>query len=149
MSIIIQCNCQTVYLPNVLFNKENNKPISINICSNHPLNILRQLPKSIKKQISETSSDKGTFGKSIKTYKDVLEESEFTYELIYIPPKANSGRSKRKRNVKVIWFHLPYFKSVKISFAKTFLRLLSKTMSWSLKKGVLGSGGWKNHNIDF
>ena len=36
-----------------LFCKENNKPISINIHSNHPPSILKQLPKSNEKRISE------------------------------------------------------------------------------------------------
>ena len=42
-----------VYKP---FGRENNKPIYINKHSNHPPSILKQLPKSIEKRISKTSS---------------------------------------------------------------------------------------------
>ena len=43
------------------FRKENNKPIYINKHSNHPPNILKQLPKSTEKRISEKSSSKDIF----------------------------------------------------------------------------------------
>ena len=48
------------------FHKENNKPIYINKHSNHPPSILKQLPKSTEKRISETSSNKNIFDESIK-----------------------------------------------------------------------------------
>ena len=71
LSITIQCNLKkedfldvtfdldnNVYKP---FRKENNKPIYINKHSNHPPSILKQLPKSTEKRISETSSNLGIF----------------------------------------------------------------------------------------
>ena len=47
--------------------KPNNKPLYINKHSNHPPNILKQLPKSIEKRISETSSNIDVFNRSIKS----------------------------------------------------------------------------------
>ena len=61
---------KNVYKP---FRKENNKP-NINVHSNQPRSALRQLPKSLKKQVSETSPDKSIFDKPVKTYKDALNE---------------------------------------------------------------------------
>ena len=76
------------------FRKENNKPIYINKPSNHPPNILKQLPKSIEKRISETSSNKDIFDESIKPYKDALKESGFSEALNYIAPTTNKKKKK-------------------------------------------------------
>ena len=67
LSIVVDTNLKTVnfldlaldldkniYKP---YRKPNNSPIYINKNPNHPPNILKQLPKSIAKRISETSSN--------------------------------------------------------------------------------------------
>ena len=49
---------QTLILTYIIvytYRKSNNKPISINKQSNHPQNVLKQLPKSIANRISDTS----------------------------------------------------------------------------------------------
>ena len=61
------------------YRKPNNKPIYINKQSNHPPNILKQLSKSIAKRISDTSSSKDIFDKSI--YQNALCESGFKEDL--------------------------------------------------------------------
>ena len=43
------------------YRKPNNDPIYIHKHSNHPQNILRDLPKSISKRISDTSSNEEIF----------------------------------------------------------------------------------------
>ena len=82
-----------VYKP---FHKENNQPIYINNHCNHPPRILKQLPKSIEKRISETSSNKDIFDKLIKPYKDALKESGFSETLNYIAPATNKDQKNRK-----------------------------------------------------
>ena len=66
-----------------------NKPIYINKHSSHPPSILKQLPKSTEKRISETSSNKAIFDRSIKPYKDALKESGFSETLNYIALTTN------------------------------------------------------------
>ena len=134
LPITIQCNLEraefldvtfdldnNVYKP---FRKENNKPLYINKHSNHPPSILKQLPKSIEKRISETSSNKDIFDESIKPYKDALKESGFSEALNYIAPTTNKKQKNRKR--KIIWFNPPFSRSVKSNIGRIFLRLLSK-----------------------
>ena len=94
-SIVVDTNLKTVDFLDVPFDfdkniykayrKSNNSPIYINKNSNHPLNILKQLPKSISKRVSETSSSEEIFNKSIKIYSKAIKESGFTYELKYFP----------------------------------------------------------------
>ena len=134
MSITIQCNLKTADFLDVTFDldnnaykpfrKDNNQPIYINKHSNHPPSILKQLPKSIEKRISETSSNKDIFDESIKPYKDALKESGFSEALNYIAPTTNKKQKNRKR--KIIWFNPPFSKSVKSNIGRIFLRLLSK-----------------------
>ena len=126
MVITIQCNLKTVDFLDVTFDldnnaykpfrKENNKPIYINKHSNHPPSIPKQLPKSIEKRISETSSNKDIFDESIKPYKNALKESGFSEALNYIAPTINKKLKDRKR--KVIWFN-PHF-SRKVTSAGYF-----------------------------
>ena len=76
LSITIKCNLKSVDVPVVTFDlvnhihkphgKPNNKPLYINKHSNHPPNILKQLPKSIEKRISETLSNTDVFNRSNK-----------------------------------------------------------------------------------
>ena len=135
LSITIHCNLlktvdfldmtfdldNNVYKP---FRQENNKPVYINKHSNHPPSILKQMPKSIEKRISETSSNKDVFDKSIKPYKDALKEGGFSEALNNIAPTTNKKQKNRKR--KIIWFNPPFCKSVKSNIGRIFLRLYSK-----------------------
>ena len=67
-------------LHNILYKpyrKPNNKPIYINKQSNHLPNVIKQLPKSIAKRISDTPSNKYVFDKSISIYQVELPKSGF------------------------------------------------------------------------
>ena len=138
LSITIKCNLKSVVVPVVTFDllnhihkphsKPNNKPLYINKHSNHPPNILKQLPKSIEKRISEPSSNNDVFNRSIKIYNGALHESNFkeTLKFVIPAPKNNDENQKRKRIRDMIWFNPPYSKNVGNGIGKTFLQLLSK-----------------------
>ena len=49
-------------------------PVYINRNSNHPKTILRELPKSISKRLSDLSSNKEIFQKAIPTYFEALKK---------------------------------------------------------------------------
>ena len=72
--------------------KKKNKPIYIKKHSNHPQSILKRLPKSIEKRISETSSNKSIFDESIKPYKDALKEGGFSEALKYFAPTTTKTK---------------------------------------------------------
>ena len=95
--------------------KANNKPIYMNKQSNHLPNVLKQLPKSIAKRISGTSSSKDTFGKSISIYQNAFYESGFKEELKYTPSDTSfhEENDQRASKRKITWFNPPYSRSVK------------------------------------
>ena len=61
--------------------KQNNEPVYIHKQSNHPPNILKELPKSINKRISDISCDEHVFNNAKETYEKALESSGFTEKL--------------------------------------------------------------------
>ena len=118
-SIIVTTNIISVDFPDVTFNlktesyqpfrKSNNEPKYIDISSNHPPQVLKQLPKSIEKRLSEISSSKEIFDNSKHLYEKALQESGFKEKLCYQQKdvNANSNRNKKKRQRKIIWFNPP------------------------------------------
>ena len=132
LSILVDTNLKTVDFLDVTFDldkniykpyqKPSNSPIYINKNLNHPPNILKQLPKSIAKCISETSSSEEIFNKSIKIYSKALKESGFTDEVKYLPNEVQElgNNNRRKCRRKIIWFNPPYSKNV----GKVFLKIL-------------------------
>ena len=60
----------------------------------------------------------------MKLCKDALKESDFSETLNYIAPTTSKEQINRKR--KMVWFKIPFSRSVKSNIDKTFLRLLSK-----------------------
>ena len=111
----------------ITFDLYNNKPIYINKQSNDPPKVLKQLPKSIAKRISDTSSSKDIFDKSISIYQNALHKNGFKEQLKYTPSDTifQEENDQRTRGRK-IWFNPPYSRSVKTNIGKNFLHLLVK-----------------------
>ena len=110
LSIIIECNLKTVNFLDVTFDltndiykpyrKANDNPLYINKNSNHPPCILKQLPVSIEKRLSETSSNENVFNDAAKLYNDALKESGFNYNLKYSKHLAKMLRQKPRKTEK-------------------------------------------------
>ena len=85
------------------FRKRNNEPIHIYINSNHPPQILKQLPKSISKRLSKNSSSKEVFDKSKVLYEKSLENKGFYENLIYHQDNGNKNQHQKikKRQLKI------------------------------------------------
>ena len=136
LSIILINNITSVDFLDVKFNlktesyqpfrKPNNEPKYIDISSNHPPQVSKQLPKSIEKRLSKTLSCKEIFDNSKHLYKKALQESGFKEKLCYQQKdvNANSNQEKKKCQHKIIWFNPPFSKSVKTNLGKELFKLL-------------------------
>ena len=137
LKITITANMKIVNFLDITFNlingtykpykKPNDDIVYINANSNHPPNIIKQLPHNISKRISDISSNREIFEKAAPIYNKALSDAGYTQEIQYIPPTVNitnSGEKRRKR--KIIWFNPPYSKSVQTNVAKKFLLLIDK-----------------------
>ena len=132
LSIVVDTNLKTVSFLDVIFDLDKNiykpcwKPVNKN--SNHPPNVLKQLPKSIAKRISEILLSEEIFNKSINICRKALKESDFMDQLKYLPNEVRQVENNegRKHKRKTIWFNPPYSKNVKTNVGKVFLKLLKK-----------------------
>ena len=80
------------------YRKPNNDPIHIHKHSNHPQNTLRDLPKSISKRISDTSSNEEIFNNHIQ---QALKNSGLNDNLIDRQSQhSNSHIHRKSTNVK-------------------------------------------------
>ena len=77
---------------------ENDEPLYINKHSNHSPSVLRQLPKSISKWISEISSNEVIFKQSVPIYEKAVKDSAFNDKLIYIKEDTTSNDQDEKKN---------------------------------------------------
>ena len=90
------------------YRKSDHLPAYICKHSNHPPTILKLLPKNIAKRISDLSSSENIFPDAIPVYKEALQKSGFTTNLVDTPKKTvhnnNNERKKKPRRqiIKVV-----------------------------------------------
>ena len=83
--------------------------------SNHPPEILKRLPTSIRELLSKNYSNKQIFDSVKPEYEEALKKSGYQASLEYIEAKVdnienNTNKIQRKR--KIIWFNPLFNKSV-------------------------------------
>ena len=111
------------------YRKPNSEPRYINKSSNHPKNIIKDLPKAIEKRLSDTSCNQGVFEAALPIYEEALRKSGFNEKLSYTKNNSNNSQKKedkRRRKCNIIWFNPPYSANVKTNIGKIFLRTLKK-----------------------
>ncbi|KAL9986499.1 hypothetical protein ACROYT_G000660 [Oculina patagonica] len=108
------------------YTKEGNIPLYVHKQSNHPPSILRNIPESINKRLSEISSDKECFDNAKGVYQDALDKSGYKYNLSYKAPTLNASQKSRNRKRNITWFNPPYSKNVETKVGKCFLQLIDQ-----------------------
>ena len=139
LNITIKMNLKTVDFLDVRFDlvnntyqpyrKPNNEPIYISKRSNHPPNILKELPKAISKRISDISCNENVFNNAKITYGKALKNSGFTEGFTCIKPDnlTNINREeKKKRKRKNLWYNAPFSLNVKTNVGKVFFKIFRK-----------------------
>ena len=136
LKIVIKCNLKVVDYLDATFNlndgtykpfkKPNDEILYINANSNHPANIIKQLPISVEDRLRKLSSNKRIFDEAAPDYQRALDNCGFSYKLEYKKSDVKTPPQKRSRQRKVIWFNPPFSKSVSTNVAKEFLNLVDK-----------------------
>ena len=89
------------------FIKTNQNPSYINISSNHPKNIIKQVPKAVNLIICKLSTNEKILKESSKRYINAFRNSGFKEDFRYlkedITKEINQKDKNRKR--KIIWFN--------------------------------------------
>ena len=103
------------------YNKPNNDPLYVHSNSNHPPNIIKQIPKTVERRLSDLSSSERVFENEKGLYVEALKRSGYNVNLTYNP----SPPKKKVRSRKVTWFNPPFCRSIKTKIGQTFLSLIS------------------------
>ena len=149
--IEIEINLHEVNFLDVTFNLKNEsynpykKPndtfMYIDTSSNHPHQILKQLPSSINQRLSKNSSSEVVFYESKQQYIEALEKCGYKNTTMAFNKKTSAKKRSRRR--KIIWFNPPFNKNVSSNIAKIFLQLLDKHFSKDKKLHKL----FNRHNV--
>ena len=110
------------------FTKPNNIPLYVHKKSNHPPQIIENIPLSINKRLSEISYDQNSFDKAAPLYQKALSDSGYKHRLVFSRPHAsqppNSTRNNRHRDI--LWYNPPFSKNVATNVGRTFLKILDE-----------------------
>ena len=132
-AIKVETNLKIVDFLDITFNLNNGtyRPYKkpnyllsyINKFSNHPPQIINQLPKTINDCLSRNSSDEEVFNSSKHQYEKALRDSGYTdFQLKF--NKTSTNQTKRHRQRNTIWFNPLFNRAVSTNIGKRFLQLL-------------------------
>ena len=132
LDIIIQCNMKIAdFLDTTLnlttgttspYRKPDDETNYIHADSDHPPNIIQQLPLSVEKRLSMLSSSEAIFNEAKDYYQNALQRNGHTHTLVYKPPIPR----RRVRRKDILWFNPPFSKTVETNVGRKFLQLLDK-----------------------
>ncbi|MCG8430904.1 MAG: hypothetical protein MJA29_07015, partial [Candidatus Omnitrophica bacterium] len=109
--------------------KPNDKPLYIHKNSNHPPNIIRELPNTINKRLNTISSNQAEFDKAKPIYQRTLAECGYDHNLVYeeqTPAEPQQTKKKKNRKRQIIWYNPPFNSAVTTNIGRRFLSLIDK-----------------------
>ena len=128
LDVIIECNTKIVNYLDAIFNlsdgtykpckKPNDETKYIQVDSDHPPSIIKQIPKSIETRLSSLSSSKEIFLEAAQYYEQNLASCGYKEKLTYVEQSAKKTEGNKKRKRNIIWFNPPYSKTVKTNIGK-------------------------------
>ena len=131
------------------YKKPNDRIMYINKNSNHPMNVIKQIPEMVQSRLTTISKNKNTFNDSIPEYERALMKSGFKTKLIFDEKikaeqekrsttrenienkETEQDKNEKKKHTKnrkrqVTWFNPPFNSAVEQNIGKCFLRIIDK-----------------------
>ena len=135
LKITIEANLKSVNFLDVNFNletgifkpymKPNDTPLYVDVNSNHPPCILKNIPHSVNNRLSKISANEEFFLQACPPFQEALRKSGYNYQLNFNPPTQNQTKpANRKRNI--LRFHPPYSQNVHTNIGQKFLKLIDQ-----------------------
>ena len=121
LDVVLDLRAHT-YAP---YKKPNAKIMYVNASSNHPSNIIDQIPRTINRRLSKRSSTRKEFDEIKPEYDEILNKCGYRQKLSYNEDQT-PDLQKKKRRRKIIWFNPPFCKSVKTNIGRRFMNLVKK-----------------------
>ena len=108
------------------YRKPGDKPLYVSAWSNHPPQILKNIPKGIEQRLSDNSATEELFKQAVPPYQAELNRCGYKHKLKYNPKQARGPKKKRKRSKPVTWFNPPFSLNVATNVGQEFLKLIDK-----------------------
>ena len=106
--------------------KQNDTPLYVNVSSNHPPSITRNIPEAVNRRLSALSSNEQMFHSVAPKYQEALKNAGYNYQLSYKPIKEAQPKKPRCRTRNIVWFNPPFGGNVKTNVGAKFLKLIDK-----------------------
>ena len=105
--------------------KPNDNPNYININSNHPRCVIKQIPSMIADRLSTNSSNEEIFNQAVGPYNEALSKSGYKTKLVYRRAREPK-KAKKNRNRNIVWWNPPWNASVSTNVTRVFFQLVDK-----------------------
>ena len=109
------------------YSKPNNTPLYVHSKSNHPPSVLRNIPLSINKRLTEISSDQDSFEQASPPYQQALDKNGYNHKLQFKHPlNLTTNKKTQSRKRKLIWYNPPYSKNVSTNAGQSFQKIIDE-----------------------
>ena len=110
------------------YRKPNDRPMYIHRQSNHPPNIIKNIPSSISRRLTDISSDSAAFEDARQLYDNALRESGFSEQVEFVESRKTNSKNVRRKNRSrnITWFNPPFSQNVATNIGRKFRSLVSK-----------------------
>ena len=82
------------------YHKPNSKPVYVNVGSNHPKSVIKNIPLGVNERLSMTSSNEQIFNANIDIYQEALESAGHNHKLKYFEKDTDIGYVNVSRSVR-------------------------------------------------
>ena len=79
------------------YSRPNNIPFNVHKKSDHPPQIIQNIPMAINKRLSEISYDQNSFDKAVPLYQKELNDSGYKHRLVFSPANALQPPNSAKK----------------------------------------------------
>ena len=108
------------------YRKPGDRPLYVSATSNHPPQILKNIPKGIEQRLSDNSANKQIFDEAAPPYQAELERCGYKHQLTFNPRPDQEPKKKKSRSRRITWFNPPYSMGVATNVGQEFLKLIDK-----------------------
>ena len=106
--------------------KPNNIPVYVNITSNHPPLVLKQIPLGAESRLNAISCNEEVFNKAAIPYQEALEKAGHEYKLKWVQKTQKKQQKNKPRVRKVTWYNPPYNTMAKENIGIAFKKAIKK-----------------------
>ena len=81
------------------YRKPNDTPMYVHTLSNHPPTIIKQIPKSISRRLTDISSNRDIFQEAAPLYNSALKASGYAEQIVYMEEREKEEKPQTKHHL--------------------------------------------------